>query len=68
MLALETRPLREVQQLLRDGQIEHALVVAAFGHLALALAELRRPEGGRSKITNSAQRMWLMVARCLEFW
>lgn len=43
VLALETRPLREVQQLLRDGQVEHALVVAAFGHLAFGLADLRRP-------------------------
>lgn len=46
VIALETRALAEVQALLRDGRIEHALVVAAFGHLAFALGELRRPPRG----------------------
>lgn len=36
-------PLREVTELLRRGEIEHALVVAAFGHLAFQLCELRKP-------------------------
>jgi len=43
VLALDTRPLGEVQRALREGRIEHALVVAAFGHLAFQLGALRRP-------------------------
>jgi ADP-ribose pyrophosphatase len=43
VLEVETRPLAEVQHLLRTGQIEHALVVAAFGHLAMHSAPLCRP-------------------------
>ncbi|MDB4961313.1 MAG: hydrolase [Myxococcales bacterium] len=43
VISLETRPLREVQHLLRSGAIEHALVVAAFGHLAMHSAPLCRP-------------------------
>ena len=35
VIALETRPLAEVADLLRTGAIEHALVVAAFAYLAL---------------------------------
>ena len=43
VLTIEPRPLGEVQRALRDGRIEHALVIAAFGHLAFELGELRRP-------------------------
>jgi len=43
VVRVSTRPLREVTDLLRTGSIEHALVVAAFGHLAFQLGELRRP-------------------------
>lgn len=42
VVSVSTRPLREVGELLRRGAFEHALVVAAFGHLAFALTELRR--------------------------
>ncbi len=40
-----TVPLDEATRMLRDGRIDHALVVAAFAHLALAAGELRRPAG-----------------------
>lgn len=43
VIALETRPLADVQRALREGRIEHALVVAAFGHLAFRHGALRRP-------------------------
>lgn len=43
VLSLETRPLHEVQQLLRAGAIDHALVIAAFGFLSFGLGDLRRP-------------------------
>jgi ADP-ribose pyrophosphatase len=43
VVSVETVPLREVTDLLRRGAIEHALVVAAFGHLAFRQADLRRP-------------------------
>lgn len=43
VIRVTTRPLREVTELLRNGTIEHALVVAAFGHLAFQLGELREP-------------------------
>lgn len=36
-------PLRDVRELLHNGTIEHALVVAAFGHLAFQLADMRLP-------------------------
>jgi ADP-ribose pyrophosphatase len=45
VLALELVPLSEVRTLLRDGTIDHALVIAAFAHLAFELHELRRPMG-----------------------
>ncbi len=45
VLAVTTLPLAEVQRLLRAGAIDHALVVAAFAHLALEVGELRRPAG-----------------------
>lgn len=35
LLEIETAPLAEAYAMVRDGRIEHALVVAAFGHLAL---------------------------------
>lgn len=43
VIELETLPLADVHRLLRAGHVEHALVVAAFGHLAFTLTELRRP-------------------------
>jgi ADP-ribose pyrophosphatase len=42
VVTVTTVPLPEVTQLLRTGAIDHALVVAAFGHLAFALGDLRR--------------------------
>ena len=35
--------LRDVTELRRKGAIGHALFVAAFGHLAFAIADLRTP-------------------------
>ena len=43
VVTVETVPLATVTQILRRGEIEHALVVSAFAHLALQLTELRRP-------------------------
>ena len=43
VVSVLTVPLRDVTDLLRRGAIEHALVVAAFGHLAFQLADLRKP-------------------------
>ncbi len=43
VLSVTTLPLAEVQRLLRSGVIDHALVVAAFAHLALEVGQLRRP-------------------------
>lgn len=43
VLAVSTQPLADVQRLLRDGKIDHALVVAAFAHLAFEVGQLRRP-------------------------
>ena len=44
VLALELRSLDEVAAMLRDGRIDHALVVAAFTHLILAAGgRLARP-------------------------
>ncbi len=43
VLAVETATLTEVRAMLRDGRIEHALVVVAFAHLAFELEALRRP-------------------------
>lgn len=36
VIALELTPLADAFAMVRDGRIDHALVVAAFGHLALA--------------------------------
>ena len=41
VIALETRPLSEVHRMLREGRIDHALVIAAFAHLAFELPALR---------------------------
>lgn len=35
LLEIETAPLDDVYAMVRDGRIDHALVVAAFGHLKL---------------------------------
>jgi ADP-ribose pyrophosphatase len=44
VIELETRTLDEVTQMLRDGRIDHALVVNAFTHLMLATGgRLARP-------------------------
>ena len=43
VIELVLAPLREVHGMLRDGRIDHALVIAAFAHLAFELHELRRP-------------------------
>jgi ADP-ribose pyrophosphatase len=43
VVSVETVPLRDVTDLLRRGVIEHALVVAAFGHLAFRLGDLHVP-------------------------
>ena len=41
---VRTMPLENVSRILRRGDIEHALVVAAFGHMAFLLRDLARPE------------------------
>jgi len=43
VIDLELATLPEVQAMLRDGRIDHALVVDAFAHLAFSLGTLRRP-------------------------
>jgi 8-oxo-dGTP pyrophosphatase MutT (NUDIX family) len=43
VVTVHTVPLREVTEILRRGEIEHALVVTAFAHLAWHLTDLRRP-------------------------
>ena len=43
IVEVETVPLRDCTRLLREGAIEHALVIAAFGHLAFQLGDLRMP-------------------------
>jgi ADP-ribose pyrophosphatase len=43
VISIETATLPEVQAMLRDGRIDHALVVDAFAYLALEVGELRRP-------------------------
>ncbi len=43
ILATDLIPLPEIQSMLRSGRIEHALVIAAFAHLAFELGSLRRP-------------------------
>lgn len=43
VLALETASLPEVHAMLRDGRIDHALVITAFAHLAFERGLLQRP-------------------------
>jgi 8-oxo-dGTP pyrophosphatase MutT (NUDIX family) len=43
VIDLETAPLAEVHAMLRDGRIDHALVIDAFAHLAFLGGGLRRP-------------------------
>ena len=43
VIAIEVVPLAEVHAMLRDGRIDHALVLDAFAHLAFSLGTLRRP-------------------------
>lgn len=43
VIELQTAPLSEVRNMLRDGRIDHALVLTAFAHLAFELHDLRRP-------------------------
>lgn len=43
VLEVSTQPLGRVQELIRRGAIDHALVLVAFAHLALQGAELHRP-------------------------
>ena len=43
VVSVHTVPLADVTEILRRGEIEHALVMTAFAHLALQLTELRRP-------------------------
>lgn len=43
VIDVETAPLAEVHAMLRDGRIDHALVVDAFAHLAFEVGSLRRP-------------------------
>ena len=43
VIELSTAPLSDVRAMLRDGRIDHALVIAAFAHLAFELNDLRRP-------------------------
>lgn len=43
VIALTLAKLSDVRAMLRDGRIDHALVMAAFAHLAFELHDLRRP-------------------------
>jgi ADP-ribose pyrophosphatase len=43
VIAIDVVPLVDVQAMLRDGTIDHALVIDAFAHLAFSLGTLRRP-------------------------
>jgi 8-oxo-dGTP pyrophosphatase MutT (NUDIX family) len=43
VIELQTAPLAEVRAMLRDGRIDHALVITAFAHLAFDVHALRRP-------------------------
>jgi 8-oxo-dGTP pyrophosphatase MutT (NUDIX family) len=42
VVSVEALSLPDVHAMLRDGRIDHALVIAAFAHLAFELPELRR--------------------------
>ena len=43
VIEVSTEPLGRVQELMRRGVIDHALVLVAFAHLALQVGELHRP-------------------------
>jgi len=43
VIAVDLTPLADVHAMLRDGRIDHALVIDAFAHLAFQLGALRRP-------------------------
>ena len=43
VISVFTSPLGEVTKMLRDGRIDHALVLAAFAHLLVAAGDLHRP-------------------------
>jgi ADP-ribose pyrophosphatase len=43
VVSVELATLSDVRTMIRDGRIDHALVIDAFAHLALLTAELRRP-------------------------
>ena len=43
VIDIELVPLPDVQAMLRDGRIDHALVLDAFAHLAFQSGPLRRP-------------------------
>ena len=43
VLEVSTEPLGRVQELIRRGAIDHALVLVAFAHLAMQVSELHRP-------------------------
>ncbi len=43
VIAIDVVPLAEVQAMLRDGRIDHALVVDAFAQLAFSLGPLVVP-------------------------
>ena len=43
VIDVETLPLSDIHAMLRDGRIDHALVMDAFAHLAFFACELRRP-------------------------
>ncbi len=43
VIELMTAPLAAVRAMMRDGQIDHALVITAFAHLAFEIHDLRRP-------------------------
>ena len=45
VIDIELVPLPDVQAMLRDGRIDHALVLDAFAHLAFQCGSLRRPTG-----------------------
>lgn len=45
VVTVELRSLPEVHAMLRDGTIDHALVIAAFGHLAFEGGALAAPRG-----------------------
>jgi 8-oxo-dGTP pyrophosphatase MutT (NUDIX family) len=44
VVSVETATLSEIRTMIRDGRIDHALVIGAFAHLALLTSELRRPQ------------------------